>query len=52
MNNNAVPVLVEDEEATTPVPRLTMAELVWGDEAPENEAALYDEGPLSYAEDR
>jgi len=49
--DNAIPVLV-DEEATTPVPPVTMAELVWGEEVPENEEALWNEGPLSYAEDR
>jgi hypothetical protein len=32
--DNATPVAIEDEEATTPAPRQTMAELVWGDEAP------------------
>jgi hypothetical protein len=88
MLNDATPVLIEDE-ATTPVPALTMVELVFGqpraaDEElaraayiryarevraeggepsnyhrwlveygyDEDEEALWNEGPVSYAEDR
>jgi hypothetical protein len=50
MLNDATPVLIEDE-ATTPVPFLTMVELVFGEETV-NEEALWNEGPVSYAEDR
>lgn len=54
MHDDAIPVLIEEEEATTPVPRQTMAELVFGADEDESvdEEALWNEGPLSYAEDR
>ena len=42
MDNDAIPVLVEDEEATTPVPRQTMAELVYGAEFYFEEPALVE----------